>query len=85
MAGSGSAKKHGTVASHANTNGNKNETVTKRNMKIVLMPIIDTPCVCGNCKKEFIIQKEKMLEDYRQCTWCGSLKWKYKEDIKIKH
>jgi len=51
-------------------------------MKIVLIPIIDTPCVCRACKKEFIILKEQMLENYRQCTWCGSLKWQYKEDIK---
>ena len=47
-------------------------------MKITLIPVVDTPCVCKACKKEFIIPKEKMLEDYRQCTWCGSLKWKYK-------
>lgn len=54
----------------------------KRNMKItVRMTIEDTKCVCRNCKKEFIIPKEKMLEDYRQCTFCGSLKWSYKDDV----
>jgi hypothetical protein len=51
----------------------------KINMKITLIPVVDTPCVCKACKKDFIIPKEKMLEDYRQCTWCGSLKWKYKD------
>lgn len=51
-------------------------------MKITLrMTIEDTKCVCNNCKKEFIIAKEQMLENYRQCTFCGSLKWKYKDDI----
>jgi hypothetical protein len=54
----------------------------KKNMKItVRMTIEDTKCVCRNCKKEFIIPKERMLEDYRQCTFCGSLRWKYKDDI----
>lgn len=50
-------------------------------MKIVLRPVEDTKCVCNNCKKEFIIPKEQMLEDYRQCTFCGSLRWKFKDEI----
>ena len=45
-----------------------------------LTPIADTKCVCRNCTKEFIISKEKMLENYRQCTFCGSLKWDEIED-----
>jgi len=49
-------------------------------MKISFIPIADTPCICRNCKKEFIIPKEKMHEDYRRCTFCGSLKWDYKVD-----
>lgn len=51
-------------------------------MKITLrMTIEDTKCVCRNCKKEFMIPKEQMLENYRQCTFCGSLRWNYKDDI----
>ena len=50
-------------------------------MKMTLIPLADTKCVCRNCKKEFIILKEQMLEDYRQCTFCGSLKWDYKNDV----
>lgn len=53
----------------------------KSNMKMTLIPIADTKCVCRNCKKEFTILKEQMLEDYRQCTFCGSLKWDYKDDV----
>ncbi len=49
-------------------------------MKIVLMPVIDTLCVCRNCKKDFIIPKEKLLENYLQCNWCGSLRWDTKEE-----
>jgi Zn finger protein HypA/HybF involved in hydrogenase expression len=49
-------------------------------MKMTLIPVTDTKCVCRNCKKEFTIPKEQMLEDYRQCTFCGSLKWDYKDD-----
>ncbi len=45
------------------------------------MSIVDTKCVCRNCKKEFIIPKEKMLENYRQCTFCGSLKWDEMNEI----
>jgi hypothetical protein len=47
-----------------------------------LTPIEDTKCVCKNCEKEFIIPKEKMLENYRQCTFCGSLKWDEMNEIK---
>ena len=47
-------------------------------MKIILMPNIDTICICKNCKKEFIIPKENLTEDFRQCTWCGSLRWDFK-------
>lgn len=46
-----------------------------------LTPIADTKCVCKNCTKEFIIPKEKMLENYRQCTFCGSLKWEEMNEI----
>jgi len=51
-------------------------------MKLILVPVADTVCVCRNCGKEFVIPKERMLEDYRQCTFCGSLKWDYKDDAK---
>lgn len=47
---------------------------------MTFIPIADTACICRNCKKEFIIPKEKMYEDFRQCTFCGSLKWDYKVD-----
>ena len=47
-------------------------------MRMTLVPVIDTECVCKACKKEFIIPEEEMLMDYRCCTWCGSLKWFYK-------
>lgn len=51
-------------------------------MKIVLIPIKDTSCVCRLCKKEFVILEKNMYDDFRHCTWCGSLRWDYKEDIK---
>lgn len=44
------------------------------------MPNIDTVCVCRNCKKDFTILKENLLDDYLQCTWCGSLRWDFKEE-----
>ncbi len=50
-------------------------------MKIVVRPVIDSVCVCRNCKKEFIIKKERLLENYLQCTFCGSLKWDFKDEI----
>lgn len=49
-------------------------------MKIVLMPNIDTLCICRNCKKEFRILKENLLDNYIQCSYCGSLRWDTKED-----
>lgn len=47
---------------------------------MTLIPNIDMVCVCRNpkCKKEFIIPKENLLDDYRQCTHCGSLRWDFK-------
>lgn len=47
-------------------------------MKIVLIPNVDRVCVCKNCKKEFTIKKEKLVENYLGCEYCGSLKWKDK-------
>jgi hypothetical protein len=50
-------------------------------MEIVFMPVVDTPCICKNkdCKKEFTILKENMLDDFRQCPFCGSLRFDYKD------
>ena len=50
---------------------------------MTLIPVADTKCVCRNCKKEFIIPKEQIFEDYRQCIFCGSLKWDYLEEDPI--
>lgn len=53
-------------------------------MKTVLIAVEDTLCICNNCKKEFTILKENLLDDYRQCTHCGSLRWKYKWEWELK-
>ena len=43
-------------------------------MKIVLKPVVDTEYVCANCKNEFVITKEKILENYNRCPQCSCLR-----------
>lgn len=53
-------------------------------MKIVLKPVVDTEYVCANCKYEFTIIKEKILENYNRCPQCGCLR-KFEKDEKSKN
>jgi hypothetical protein len=52
-------------------------------VKMVLIPYVDRICVCRNpkCKKEFIIPKEKLRENYLGCTHCGCLRWDDKKAV----
>lgn len=53
-------------------------------MKIILMPYADQLCICKNCKKKFTILKENQLDNYLQCSHCGSLKWDGKDEYDMK-
>lgn len=48
------------------------------------MPYADQLCICKNCKKKFTILKENQLDNYLQCSHCGSLKWDGKDEYDMK-